>query len=440
MDASGCSGTIQYDASALTNMRRLLASSIISFFIECFLFGAFTITYATGAWALLCIGRRGKPRKREWGIFVASTTMFCLALTNLALSIKSMLLSFLEHAGSLDSVYDTLGVPWVDNYRLELEDDSLISAIFIAKFAIYVTQTLIGDAFMIYRLYVIWDGRKLLLIAPVLLFLASLATGYGSVHFFAVYPTIFSVFSFFNSVLFTGKSSSFNMAASKPSEPLPTNRFLVLVMWRILSPRSWATAPSSIHSKRSYMVRKASEAIVQSAAIYSIASVAVVITYLFSSNVGWPVCLNVFPPLIGLVFSFIMKRIARNAVVNPVDAIPPPACMKTNTRRNVSTSSIALTTQPPRSPELVSTSVFDNSNETLLDIMTTNRGSTAGSLILIGEPGGMPRRYPDGLQNDDEQEVSKYVCRCGYSHQVAYSISLYHGGFTTHSPISEKCV
>ena len=71
----------------------------------------------------------------------------------------------------------------------------------------------------------------------------------------------------------------------------------VLVMWRILIPDRWAAAPRAL-SKRYDMARKAGEAIVQSAAVYCVASMALVLTYTLSQNKGWIVCLNIFPPLI----------------------------------------------------------------------------------------------------------------------------------------------
>ncbi|KAH9903272.1 hypothetical protein C8Q73DRAFT_45687 [Cubamyces lactineus] len=344
--------TRQYDSSALAGMRALMASSIVSFFIESLLCGAFTVTYATGTWALLRIGHRGTPRKRDWIIFGASTTMFCLAFAHLALTIKSMLLSFVEHSGSIESVASTLGFP-SEPYN----GNSLIAAIFIAKFAIFVTQTLIGDAFMLYRLYVIWDGRKKVLAAPALLFLVSLGTGYGSVYLHLELPMIFSAFSFFNNVLFT-----------------------VLVMWRILCPKRWAAVPSYARSRRFYVARKATEAIVQSAAIYSVASAALVISFFLSSNVGWTACLNVFPPLIGLVFSFIVKRIARRAqAVSDLaeTSVQPPACTKAGKRPNITRSPVASPLRRPCSLELISLPIVDDSNETLPDFMATvPRGNT----------------------------------------------------------------
>ncbi|KAJ8456512.1 hypothetical protein ONZ51_g12081 [Trametes cubensis] len=296
--------SLSYENNTPAGSRQLLLAYIVSFCIECLLFGC-----------------RGKPSTRDWCIYTASTAMFVLALTapqHLLLSLTLMLLVFVTHAGSLSSISLTLYDPsgWDSG-------DALSSTIFTAKFAVYVTQTLIGDAFMGYRLYVIWSGRKTILIVPALLFFTSMTdalinitfawegTGYGSLsrgYLLLLLPMAFSAASCLSSVLFT-----------------------VLVMWRILSPDRWAAAPRAL-SKRYDMARKAGEAIVQSAAVYCVASTVLVLTYFLSRNKGWTACLNAFPPLIGLVFSFIVKRIARHSISNSLCTLPTFASKTLNER------------------------------------------------------------------------------------------------------------
>ena len=55
-----------------------------------------------------------------------------------------MLRAFVQHAGSISSVFSIL------DSKSDLDDDDPLSAaIFTAKIALYITQTLIGDAFMV---------------------------------------------------------------------------------------------------------------------------------------------------------------------------------------------------------------------------------------------------------------------------------------------------
>ncbi|KAI0323923.1 hypothetical protein GY45DRAFT_499267 [Cubamyces sp. BRFM 1775] len=359
-----------YDGSALAGMRQRLISYIVSFFLECLLFGTFIITYTTGTCALLRIGHRGRPSARDWCIYAASTIMILLALTHLALSLKLMLLAFVNNAGSLTAVTAMLYNPpnWDGG-------DALSSYMFRAKFAVYVTQTLIGDAFMGYRLYVVWNGRMKILAVPALLFFTSMGTGYGSLSrgdLLDLLPMVFSAASCLSSMLFT-----------------------VLVMWRILSPDCWAAAPPAL-SKRFDMARKAGEAIVQSAAVYCIASMALVLTYFLSRDNGWTACLNVFPPLIGLVFSFIVKRIARHSVSDSACTLPPPACKQCGER--VSTlghlSPVAQTCPRPLSALMaITVPILDPPSEPLPAIRPVDHKS----LTLISKPEYEPSRLPDDI-------------------------------------------
>ncbi|KAJ2993435.1 hypothetical protein NUW54_g7720 [Trametes sanguinea] len=84
-------------------------------------------------------------------------------------------------------------------------------------------------------------------------------------------------------------------------------------MWRTLR-SAYGSAPPKLMSRRFTLKhRKVVEAILQSAAIYSAASIVLVITYFTSPTVGYNLCVGVFPSLIGLVFSFIVLRLAKRS-------------------------------------------------------------------------------------------------------------------------------
>ncbi|KAI0364025.1 hypothetical protein BV20DRAFT_1057540 [Pilatotrama ljubarskyi] len=266
---------------ALADDLSLFTSFLVALFLESLLFGAFCITYAMGTWSLLRVGRAGSPSRRDWVVLGASTTMFLLALVHLALSVKTTLSGFVAHAGTIDTVYD------------DLENAAWIGApIGTARFMLYVMQSLIGDSFMLYRLYLVWHGRWKVIIWPALLFFISTVFGILSaiLGFFSLF---FLGFSFFTNLLSSG-----------------------LIMWRMIS---WwrlqsrtSGVPSGGMAVRQRMYQKLAEAIVQSAAVYSTASVSLFITALFSPSVGLAACLSVFPPLIGFVFSLMVLFLAKN--------------------------------------------------------------------------------------------------------------------------------
>ncbi|EIW56942.1 uncharacterized protein TRAVEDRAFT_49753 [Trametes versicolor FP-101664 SS1] len=265
-----------YDSYGLMVVHQELTTFIVALFLEAFLFGAFTITYTMGAWSLLTTLASRRSSMRDWVLLSASTTMFALALAHLALSLKLTLVGFVNNAGSLYSVdnalsgaslwYSTLGAP---------------------RFGIYVTQTLIGDAFMIYRLFLVWNRSRKVIILPIILCTLDGVSGYlGITPSFVIVPLAFLFFSFISNTLCSA-----------------------LIMWRVLR----NTNQYMPLSARLGLLWKVVEAIVQSAAIYSLASIALLVTFFISPNIGFTACAGVFPPLIGLVFSFIVLRLARSS-------------------------------------------------------------------------------------------------------------------------------
>ncbi|KAI0652916.1 hypothetical protein C8Q70DRAFT_690046 [Cubamyces menziesii] len=275
---------VQYDEDTLagTSMQQEVASVLVSFFLESLLFGAFVVTYTQGTWRLLQVGyARSKPSRREWAISLASTLMFVLALVHLAITLQTILY------GASSSGAESA----------ELEDNRGL----LPKLGVYITQTLIADAFMMYRVLIVWGGRRRVLVAPVILSAIGVATGYGSliegsILNFNGFPIPFCIATICTNVLCTA-----------------------LIMWRILKSSHESTVPMPI-SRRFALARRVVEAIVQSAAIYTVASASLLITYSTSQADGYLACLNIFPSLIGLVFSFIVLRLAKQLPTQGLDS------------------------------------------------------------------------------------------------------------------------
>ncbi|TBU47274.1 hypothetical protein BD309DRAFT_1007501 [Dichomitus squalens] len=144
-----------------------------------------------------------------------------------------------------------------------------------AKFVIYVTQTIIGDSFMVYRLYIVWDRWWQALVFPRILLCcdaardASVALGYAALW----------------------------------TKSIPPQYHNLIHHQRSLH---------SIHYEQGFTVQS-QKGIIQSAAVYSAASIVLVITAFESPNVGYVACLNIFPALIGLLSSSIVIRLGLQA-------------------------------------------------------------------------------------------------------------------------------
>ncbi|KAL1938112.1 hypothetical protein VTO73DRAFT_11941 [Trametes versicolor] len=258
-------------------MHHELTAYIIALFLETLLFGAFTVTYTMGASSLLTTIDSRRRSIRAWVLLGASTTMFGLALAHLALSLKLTLFGFVTSAGTIESVYDVL------------TGFTFVSPLWYIRLGIYVTQTLIGDSFMIYRLFLVCNRSRKAVGFPAMLFLLNLLCGYLALApgpGFAFIPLSFFLFSFLCNAVCSA-----------------------LIMRHVLRNINQYTSLSA----RLQLFRKVVEAIVQSAAIYSTASFALGITLICSPAIGFDACIGVFSSLIGLVFSFIVLRLARSA-------------------------------------------------------------------------------------------------------------------------------
>ncbi|TBU64500.1 hypothetical protein BD310DRAFT_964258 [Dichomitus squalens] len=75
--------------------------------------------------------------------------------------------------------------------------------------------------------------------------------------------------------------------------------------------RCWCVNQSNLVTCRHHVM--VIEGIIQSAAVYSAASIVLVITAFESPNVGYVACLNIFPALIGLLSSSIVIRLGLQA-------------------------------------------------------------------------------------------------------------------------------
>ncbi|OJT07007.1 hypothetical protein TRAPUB_2137 [Trametes pubescens] len=188
--------------------------------------------------------------------------MFGLALAHLALSLKLTLVGFVASAGSIESVYDVL------------TGFAFVSPLWYFRLGIYVTQTLIGDFFMIYRLFLVCNRSHKAVDFPAMLFLLNLLCGYLALApgpGFAFIPLSFFLFSFLCNAVCSA-----------------------LIMRRVLRNMNQYTSLSA----RLELFRKVVEAIVQSAAIYSTASFPLGITLICSPTIGFDACIGVFSSLI----------------------------------------------------------------------------------------------------------------------------------------------
>ncbi|TFK83661.1 hypothetical protein K466DRAFT_253890 [Polyporus arcularius HHB13444] len=140
----------------------VLTSEFVSFTFETLLVGILVVTYSIA----LCILLIRNRARWSTASFIASTAMLLLALAHWVLDIHQCYTGFVVYGGTTNATAKYLA--------------NTHSPVFIAKSVLYVTQTLFGDAFVAYRIYILWNRSWAVAIGPILLICAAAVTGYAS--------------------------------------------------------------------------------------------------------------------------------------------------------------------------------------------------------------------------------------------------------------------
>ncbi|KAI9061915.1 hypothetical protein FKP32DRAFT_906658 [Trametes sanguinea] len=262
--------------------RSTLISAIVAFCLESFLFGAFAVAYGIAVWMLLLSERPPGRMKQDVVLFSASTAMFLLAFLHVALDMTINLRTFLSDGRELSilaKTFDSL--------------NGLENPIGVVKSILYITQSLIGDSFMLYRAYVVWDRSWRVIILPSFILFADVVIGYATSFLGSKAPAgcvnAFFVWSFMTNAIASG-----------------------LIMRRILVAQGYRDNQLQRMQFRS-MRRRVIESLFQSAAIYSVGSISLAITAFISPDVGFTACHSIFSSIIGLVFVLVVIRIRHGA-------------------------------------------------------------------------------------------------------------------------------
>ncbi|KAI0753728.1 hypothetical protein C8Q74DRAFT_1306594 [Fomes fomentarius] len=262
-------------------------AELIALFLESLLFGAFAVLYFISIWILMYRERHhGRTKLHKW-MLATGTAMFVLAIAHLCFDVQRAIAGFITHGGTPTGTLDFY--------------NQLSNPTHVGKSVIYATQTLVGDSFVTYRMYVVWNRMSFIVVLPILLLIATGVAGYGICY---QLTQVTGTGAIFESKLVPWITSFFSLS-------LTTN---VLATMLITGRIVWSN-----HRVRKYRAGYASalthwgvvETIVQSAAIYSAALISLLATYLAGSN-GQYVCLDSLQPLIGIVFTLIIIRVGLN--------------------------------------------------------------------------------------------------------------------------------
>ncbi|KAF4565428.1 hypothetical protein EYR36_001999 [Pleurotus pulmonarius] len=164
-----------------------------------------------------------------------------------------------------------------------------------AKTAVYVTLTLVGDGFVIFRCFIVWGRTWWIIPFPLMLLLGTAIAGFGATYEFshaapgaevflpAIVPWITS---------FIALTLSTNVVCTS------------LIVFRLLRVHRAVKDFAQSGVAKSVLIM-----VMESAAVYSASVISLMITYSLESNAQYTV-LDLTAPLIGITFSVIILRVS----------------------------------------------------------------------------------------------------------------------------------
>ncbi|KAJ7103783.1 hypothetical protein C8R44DRAFT_808160 [Mycena epipterygia] len=248
-------------------------ATLVSLFVQSILYGLFILLFALANSILL-----GK-KKRAMGInkpmVTASIIMFILATVHIGVDLRRTMDAFLR-GKSLAAVNTTS---------------------YVLKSTAYCMQTLVGDGFMLFRVYLVWNADLRVCLPILVCFIASIGTGIGTLNGFTRVSSSDPVFvselqhwivSFFSLTLFTNFTCTSLIAGR---------------IWWINRRAAQGAAEISGRS-----LGQASIIIIESGAIYSACLIILLSLYLSGSYAQY-ILLDGVVQIVGVVFSLVIVRV-----------------------------------------------------------------------------------------------------------------------------------
>jgi len=248
------------------------AATLVSLFVESILYGLFILLFVLANSILL-----GK-KKRAMGInkpmVFASFIMFILSTVHIAIDMRR----------AMDAFLDGRSIAAVNTPS------------YVLKSTAYCMQTLVGDGFMLFRVYLVWNGDKRACLPILVCFIASIGTGIGAIQGFTRVKSSDPVFvselhnwivSFFSLTLFTNFSCTSLIAGR---------------IWWIHRQVGRAAEVSGRGLGPAIII------IIESGAIYSVCLILLLSLYLSGSYAQY-VLLDGVVQVVGVVFSMVIVRV-----------------------------------------------------------------------------------------------------------------------------------
>ncbi|EIM92158.1 uncharacterized protein STEHIDRAFT_151501 [Stereum hirsutum FP-91666 SS1] len=262
----------------------LVPAELAGMVIETLLFGIYLATFFASVYLLF-------SRRFRGGHSPLSTLKSPMAIACFVLFVSIVAHWILDIIRLFDAfIYDKDGNP-LAFYALLSDGKNVV------KTFLYIFEASIGDSIMVYRLYHVWGRSIQPCVFPVLTTMLTFGAGIGiSVQFSLLSPGV-DVFT----------STCGRWITTVFTATLCTNLYCSsLITYRLLKQhntvRQYKDPNSGVHFPRVLQI------LVESAAIYSAATLVTFVSYLSGSNLQFP-SLDSSSPVIGFVFCLIIVRV-----------------------------------------------------------------------------------------------------------------------------------
>ncbi|KAF8986819.1 hypothetical protein BDQ17DRAFT_1315280 [Cyathus striatus] len=256
--------------------------TLASIFAESLLYGIFISLFISSTTILFKKFRKSTGRIIHQRLLFVSTLMFILGTIHISADLCRIFDAFIAHRDAEGGI---------DKYLKQTN-----TTVYLVKSVAFALQTLVGDVFILYRLYLVWSGDKRVVYPISICVIASIGVAIGGLRASDLTSSNDPGFvtelqhwvgSFFSLTLCTNFTSTLLIAGRIWWNRHQTRR--ILVEGRSLSP--------------------AAMAIIESGAIYSICLVILLALYL-SGNYASYIVLDTVTQITGVVFSLVIVRVA----------------------------------------------------------------------------------------------------------------------------------
>ncbi|KAJ7091722.1 hypothetical protein C8R43DRAFT_1142004 [Mycena crocata] len=256
-------------------------SEMIALVLEGWLYGMYLILF----FACLTVAFNRRKESRGFNYVFLTTTFLLFVLITW---------HFVVDAVMLFIAYNHETTREADQYYANLP-----GTLNVMKTGLYIGVTLVSDAFMLYRCWVVWNRSFAIIALPSLLLLASIGTGIPGLIFLKNATT-----SFFTKELLPLTSAFFGITMAT------NNIATLLIAFRVWKGQREVSGISTMTN-----LNKVVMIVLESGAMYSATLIIILATFIHKSTSAYNVLIDVISPIIGIVFSLIIVRVGLNLSV-----------------------------------------------------------------------------------------------------------------------------